>query len=124
MPNKQLRSDIRVNMESFVAGTENGKPLVKMMAEVSKDYPHYGIANEVDFRELTPLFERIFAFNNKHFYIYKAISDPNKIGSLSCKQYRKLESLKKIWIRNGIAGRRFHEMVDNFMSQYGTMASP
>jgi len=124
MPNKQLRSDIRVNLESFVAGAENGKPLVTMMAAASKYYPHYGIANEVDFRELTPLFERVFAFNNKHFYIYKAISDPNKIGSLSCKQYRKLESLKKIWIRNGIAGRRFHEMVDSFMSQYGTMASP
>ena len=122
----ELRQYVHEGLRAFIhdAYTVNTNELILGMSRLSETYPRYGIANEVDFRELTPLFERLFAFNNKHYYIYKAIDDPNKIGSLSCKQYKKLKELKTLWAKRGIAGSRLHGYINSFMSENGTMASP
>lgn len=100
------------------------KDLVKMMAEVAKDTPTYGSARERDFRELTPLFARLFAYDNKRFFVYKAISDPNKIGYLSCRQYSKFCRAKKNWHKVGLAGSMLSTYEQSFLEQNGTMASP
>lgn len=125
LKNKDNREIIHKCLEVFVDGAEvNTKNLVKLMAEASKDIPCYGKARERDFRELTPLFARLFAFNNKHFFVYKAISDPNKLGFLSCRQYTKFCLLKKIWAKRGYAGSGLSGLEQEFLERNGTMASP
>ena len=116
-------------LDAYINGVYVGvslelKDLVKIMAEASKDMPCYGVARERDFRELTPLFARLFAFNNKHYYVYKAISDPNKLGFLSCRQYTRFCWLKKIWHKSGWAGSSLSNMEKQFLENNGTMASP
>lgn len=80
----------------------------------------YGLANENDFGEYVNVISKIFAYDNKHYYIYRAISDSNKFGYLSRKQYYKLQlSLKK---NKDLVSP--NEFVKNFCRDYGTMASP
>lgn len=122
----ELRQTVYEGLRAFICDQLSipVNELISSMANLSETYPRYGIADKVDFRELAPLFERLFAFNNKHYYIYKAIDDPNKIGSLSCKQYKKLQELKAVWSKRGIAGSSLHRYIEEFMSENGTMASP
>lgn len=79
----------------------------------------YGKANEVDFGESTQAVAKLFAYDNKHFYVYKAISNPNKLGYLSRKQYYKMCLL----IKNAtILGDTFN--TSEYLKSTGTMASP
>lgn len=55
----------------------------------------YGIASVEDFSISFRTVARLFAYDNKHYYVYKAISNPNKLGYLSRKQYYKGLLLQK-----------------------------
>lgn len=72
----------------------------------------YGLASVV-FTQFMGLFARLFAYDNKHYFVYKAISNPNKIGYLSRKQYMKF-----------ILSQRKGESRDNYLQNHGWMASP
>ena len=79
----------------------------------------YGIASINDFGESNRTVARLFAYDNKHFYVYKAISNPNKLGYLSRKQYYKGLLLKKNAKKQGKAFD-----VKEYLKTTGTMASP
>ena len=79
----------------------------------------YGIASINDFGESNRTVARLFAYDNKHFYVYKAISNPNKLGYLSRKQYYKGLLLKKNAKKQG---KTFD--VKEYLKTTGTMASP
>lgn len=57
--------------------------------------PIYGLAEEKDFGELADALAFLCAYNNKQYYIYRAISDSNKIGFLSRKQYLRWRLIDK-----------------------------
>ena len=79
----------------------------------------YGIASINDFGESNRTVARLFAYDNKHFYVYKAISNPNKLGYLSRKQYYKCLLLK---IQAKKQGKAFD--AKEYLKTTGTMASP
>ena len=98
--------------------------IVRQMNLVAKSYEPFGKVDLLDFRDLSPLFARIFAFDNKHYFIYKAIDNPNKIGFLSRRQYYALKMYKESLHRQGTGGSTFSRLVEAFLSKNGTMASP
>ena len=55
----------------------------------------YGLAEEKDFGDLADVLASLCSYNNKQYYIYRAISDSNKIGFLSRKQYLKWRLIDK-----------------------------
>ena len=122
--NQAQRGIINGALNNLIQGADNAEEIVKRMAIVSQDYPVYGVVNETDFRDLSPLFARLFAYNNKHYFIYKAISNPNKIGYLSRKQYMYMQNKKKSLDNKGISGTTFHNIIRDFLAQNGTMGSP
>lgn len=79
----------------------------------------YGIASVEDFSISFRTVARLFAYDNKHFYVYKAISNPNKLGYLSRKQYYKGLLLQRNAEKNGTV---FDEK--EYLKTTGTMASP
>lgn len=79
----------------------------------------YGIASVEDFSISFRTVARLFAYDNKHYYVYKAISNPNKLGYLSRKQYYKGLLLKRNAEKNGTV---FDEK--EYLKTTGTMASP
>ena len=79
----------------------------------------YGIASINNFGESNRTVARLFAYDNKHFYVYKAISNPNKLGYLSRKQYYKCLLLKRQAKKQGKAFD-----VKEYLKTTGTMASP
>lgn len=85
----------------------------------------YGVAEELDFKELSPLFANLFAYDNKHYYVYKAISDSNKLGFLSARQYFALRALKHSLSHDDrySSSERMHK-IEEFLQEKGTMASP
>jgi len=127
------KSEIKTNRDNlhFWLGTYNTntplvdiKELVRQMNIRAESQEQYGVANQVDFRELTPLFAALFAYDNKRFYIYKAISDPTKIGYLSRRQYIHMQWYIKKLQKQGIGGSSFVNSMDNYLKDIGTMASP
>lgn len=79
----------------------------------------YGIASIDDFGTSDRTVARLFAYDNKHFYVYKAISNPNKLGYLSRKQYYKGLLLQKNAKKQGKAFD-----AKEYLKKTGTMASP
>ena len=79
----------------------------------------YGIASINDFGESNRTVARLFAYDNKHFYVYKAISNPNKLGYLSRKQYYKCLLLQRQAKKQGKAFD-----AKEYLKTTGTMASP
>jgi hypothetical protein len=79
----------------------------------------YGIASVEDFGISFRTVARLFAYDNKHYYVYKAISNPNKLGYLSRKQYYKGLLLQK-------NARKQGKIFDakEYLKTTGTMASP
>lgn len=57
--------------------------------------PRYGLAEENDFGKFSHALASICAYNNKQYYLYRAISNKNKVGFLSRKQYLKWFSINK-----------------------------
>lgn len=57
--------------------------------------PVYGLAEKKDFGEFADALASLCAYNNKQYYIYRAVSDSNKIGFLSRKQYLRWRLLEK-----------------------------
>lgn len=86
----------------------------RILTDKSTEQP-YGKANEADFGESAQAVAKLFAYDNKHFYVYKAISNPNKLGYLSRKQYYKMTLLIK-------KGGDFD--VVQYLKNTGMMASP
>ena len=79
----------------------------------------YGLASIYDFDSSCIAVARLFAYDNKHFYVYKAISNPNKLGYLSRKQYYKCLLLQRQAKKQGKAFD-----VKEYLKTTGTMASP
>lgn len=79
----------------------------------------YGIASVEDFGISSRTVARLFAYDNKHYYVYKAISNPNKLGYLSRKQYYKGLLLQKNARKQG---KIF--AAKEYLKTTGTMASP
>ena len=90
----------------------------RILTDKSTEQP-YGKANEADFRESTQAVAKLFAYDNKHYYVYKAISNPNKLGYLSRKQYYKMCLLIKNATRLGYAFN-----TSEYLKRIGIMASP
>ena len=93
--------------------------LIELICNEQDSIEPYGIASINDFGESNRTVARLFAYDNKHFYVYKAISNPNKLGYLSRKQYYKGLLLKKNAKKQGKAFD-----VKEYLKTMGTMASP
>ena len=92
-----LRNEIRselVESTNFnlctISSTNCYKTAIKHLVNKVKELPIYGKADKNDFGNAADVIACLCAYNDKQYYLYKAISDPNKIGYLSRKQYRKL----------------------------------
>lgn len=73
--------------------------------EKFKYLPKYGLANYKDFGETADAIACLCAYNDKQYYLYKAVGDKTKIGYLSRKQYRKFihkvnDEDKEEWLKN------------------------
>lgn len=79
----------------------------------------YGFASIDDFGASNRTVARLLAYDNKHFFVYKAISNPNKLGYLSRKQYYKCLLLQRQAKKHG---KSFD--VKEYLRTTGTMASP
>lgn len=90
----------------------------RILTDKSTEQP-YGKANETDFQESAQAVAKLFAYDNKHFYVYKAISNPNKLGYLSRKQYYKMTLLIKNATRLGYVFN-----TSEYLKNTGRMASP
>lgn len=129
--NRDIRLFIKGGLQDFV--TDN-----YTLSKDQKDYflkhlnkrffecdTAYGVAEESDFKELSPIFANLFAYDNKHYYVYKAISDSNKLGFLSARQYFALKALKyKLNKHRGYSSTERQKIIENFLEEKGTMASP
>lgn len=93
--------------------------LIDSVCNEQKSIEPYGKANISDFGDSNRTVARLFAYDNKHYYIYKAISNPNKLGYLSRKQYYKCLLLQR---NAGKNNTRFN--VKEYLKTTGTMASP
>lgn len=129
--NRELRQFLRSGLKDFIANCHT-------LSKAQKNYliehlnnrfiqndSAYGVAEELDFKELSPLFANLFAYDNKHYYVYKAISDSNKLGFLSARQYFALKALKHRLShddRFNASGRM--RQIEEFLQNKGTMASP
>lgn len=74
--------------------------------------PVYGLAEKKDFGKLANLLASLCAYNNKQYYIYRAISDSNKIGFLSRKQYLRWRLIDK---------KQGKDAADNYKRNCGRM---
>ena len=124
--NKKLRILLNAHLQGFVDNTANDTRslVLEDLNNLARDRGAYGKAAEVDFQEYAPLVAYLLAYNNKHYYLYKAISDPTKIGALSARQYFLLTKKIEAWKRHGFAGARLTEYIHNFLRENGSMASP
>lgn len=84
----------------------------------------YGLAKREDFGEFTELIAHMFAYDNKHYYVYRAISDSSKIGYLSRKQYYKMKLYIELDRRRGAYESDIEDFVLDYCKETGTMASP
>lgn len=127
MPNnKKLRILLNAHLRGFIDNTSNDTRglVLEDLNNLAKIRGAYGKAAEVDFQEYAPLVAYLLAYNNKHYYLYKAISDPTKIGALSTRQYFLLTKKIEAWKRHGYAGARLTEAIHGFLRDNGSMASP
>lgn len=76
--------------------------------------PRYGTASSDDFGNLSNALAVLCSYNNKQYYIYRAISDKNKVGFLSRKQYVKCLSIYK---------KQGKEAADEYKKANGRMIS-
>lgn len=81
---------------------DSSEYFVKQFPEIIRDLylrmnekPAYGLAEKKDFGKLANILASLCAYNNKQYYIYRAISDSNKIGFLSRKQYLRWRLIDK-----------------------------
>lgn len=93
--------------------------IINSVCNEQKSIEPYGKASISDFGDSNRTVARLFAYDNKHYYMYKAISNPNKLGYLSRKQYYKCLLLQRNAGRNG---KTFD--IKEYLKTTGTMASP
>lgn len=121
--NHAERLALKNEVQEFVQfGNRNINILFQKMNSLTNTPLAYGLAEMRDFEELTPIFERLFAYDDKHFYVYKAISNPSKIGYLSHKQYMKFRVVLNRAAKTNPSG--FAKERESFLELNGTMASP
>lgn len=106
-------------INSMRANYESVFNLVNSICNERFSIEPYGIASVEDFGVNNRTVARLFAYDNKHYYIYKAISNPNKLGYLSRKQYYKCLLLQRNAGRNGTTFD-----IKEYLKTTGTMASP
>lgn len=80
--------------------------------------PAYGVATEHYFGDYAPFIAKALAYNNKQFYVYRAIDNPNKIAFLSRKQYYKMVNRMLSYTTSR------KEWVKEYLRTYGKMSSP
>ena len=107
---KKLRKDIHEILVSTCHFADlnsqrmsnNYANVISLLQQRFKDTPCYGLANEEDFGEKAKIIATLCAYTDKQYYLYKAVSDRNKIGYLSRKQYRRYmktpENEKKVYL--------------------------
>lgn len=127
--NRELRGVLNSGMFTFIHKTFEQKEKEQLLHWLNKRFKEcntaYGVADESDFKELSPMFANLFAYDNKHYYVYKAISDSNKLGFLSARQYFALKALKyKLNKHRGYSSTERQKIIENFLEEKGTMASP
>ena len=109
---KNLINDMKENYENCIK-------LVESICSEQTSIEPYGLASIYDFGSSCIAVARLFAYDNKHFYVYKAISNPNKLGYLSRKQYYKFLLLQRLAKKNGTTFD-----AKEYLKTTGTMASP
>lgn len=126
--NKELRGILNSAMYSFIHRRFERKEKEQLLHWLNKRFKEcdtaYGIAEEHDFVDLAPLFANLFAYDNKHYYVYKAISDSNKLGFLSARQYLALKALKYKLSKSSLSSSTRQAQIEIFLQNNGTMASP
>ena len=122
MPIKNItRANFREWFQMFLDHDNVSDDAVKAAITQRAEFllPAYGKANEDDFKEYAEFISKALAYNNKQYYVYRAIDNPNKIAFLSRKQYYKMQkrkhayagSIQKTWIRE-------------YLRECGKMSSP
>ena len=112
-------SDRRALINTMKANYADCIKLIESICNEQSSIEPYGLASIEDFGNSFRTVARLFAYDNKHYYVYKAISNPNKLGYLSRKQYYKGLLLKRNAEKNGTT---FDER--EYLKTTGTMASP
>ena len=102
--------------------------MVKVWSDLSDKLalcsPPYGLAERNDFGDYTDLLAHIFAYNNKQYYIYRAISNDSKIGFLSRKQYYKMKMKMDIMLARNCTEGSICEYRKSYCDKNGKAASP
>ena len=111
--------DRKILINAMKASYTDCIKLIESICSEQNSIEPYGIASVYDFGISFRTVARLFAYDNKHFYVYKAISNPNKLGYLSRKQYYKGLLLQKNAKKQG---KIFDEK--EYLKTTGTMASP
>lgn len=126
--NRELRLVLNSGMFNFIHKTFEQEEKEQLLCWLNKRFKgcdtSYGVAEELDFKELSPMFANLFAYDNKHYYVYKAISDSNKLGFLSARQYFALKALKHKLSNSETSSSYRQREIENFLQSKGTMASP
>jgi len=101
--------------------------ILKMWEKIAERFtfmqPAYGVSNKRDFGMFADLIAHMFAYDNKHYYVYRAIKDSSKIGFLSRKQYYKLMQNIHVSKKLGYDVTRIKAYANDYCREYGTMAS-
>ena len=121
MPNeerKQFREWFAMFLNNDNVSDEALQMALKQRAE--KMSPPYGAARGNDFGELSSFVAKAFAYDNKHYFVYRAIENPNKMAFLSHKQFYKLWG--KLKGHTGDLVR--NDIIKNYLQETGKMSSP
>lgn len=94
---KELRKEIYLTLNNTChfsnlnsqGMSSNYANVINLLQERFNDTPCYGLASKEDFGEKAKIIAALCAYTDKQYYLYKAVSDRNKIGYLSRKQYRR-----------------------------------
>lgn len=128
---QQNRYSIFCGMQTWIAKQEpfNENDKKRLVEEIKNKFKSndtsYGFASDRDFGDLAVVFSNLFAHNNKQYFVYKAISDSNKVGYLSRRQCYALEmGIKKMEKRGGLSSSSREKWITEFLAEHGTMASP
>ena len=112
-------SDRKALINTMKANYADCIKLIESICSEQNSIEPYGLASIYDFGSSCIAVARLFAYDNKHFYVYKAISNPNKLGYLSRKQYYKFLLLQRLAKKNGATFD-----AKEYLKTTGTMASP
>lgn len=83
----------------------------------------YGKASEIDFPNSGRQLANLICYNDKQYYCYKDLENPNLIGYFSRKQYYKFSLRIKKMKQTGAREQTINNFITDYSLRYGTKAS-